>query len=614
MKLCYKLRLIPAVILLCANAYAQPTDSMKAREYLEQLKEIANYNPDSAYELGRKAELIADYQLQNSPKTKIKSVFLKIKGDAVFNLACINHMQGKFNEAEAGYLRTIEIQKQNRNYRELANTYNYLSRIYENRGEGAEFFRLMQKALKLHTRLKDTTGAAMDLIGIADYYFRAGHTDSCLINYEQALRSLRQTHQSEKLAFCLYQYAVILRRLNQKEKAIELLYEALELQETVGNTHAMAQSCLDLGYLFSGQEAYEKAQDYFERAYNLSLKIKSKNLEAKAFAGLGKIHDEQNQPERSLEYYESALRLVEETGAGPGVMALCLNNVGMQHKKMGHRKEAISFLQRALDVGKDHSLPDLRAGLMLNLGSLNYESGEYDRAREYAQQSFNLAQKAGTMDIVLRSAKLLSEIYEALGNLKPALSFLRISEGIKDSVEHAKNTRLLLEKEAEYEVKKKEYELLLSQQRVKLLEEEQKLESRTWAALVSGLLLLLICGSLGVAYRNQKRRTREQKMNAELLTRVQEIEFLREQVNTKLVENSPSADEDLSHYLGVNLSRREIEVLHELCKGKSNKEISESLYISVNTVRSHLLSIYNKLDVKNRTQAVKKAVNLNLAD
>lgn len=52
------------------------------------------------------------------------------------------------------------------------------------------------------------------------------------------------------------------------------------------------------------------------------------------------------------------------------------------------------------------------------------------------------------------------------------------------------------------------------------------------------------------------------------------------------------------------LSPREREVLLQLCQGASNKEIAERLVISQKTVKSHLKSIFNKLDVNDRTQAV----------
>jgi ATP/maltotriose-dependent transcriptional regulator MalT len=57
-----------------------------------------------------------------------------------------------------------------------------------------------------------------------------------------------------------------------------------------------------------------------------------------------------------------------------------------------------------------------------------------------------------------------------------------------------------------------------------------------------------------------------------------------------------------------NLSAREIEVLQLLAKGVSNKEIGKSLHLSTATVKTHLIRIYGKLGVDDRTAAVTTAL------
>ena len=61
-----------------------------------------------------------------------------------------------------------------------------------------------------------------------------------------------------------------------------------------------------------------------------------------------------------------------------------------------------------------------------------------------------------------------------------------------------------------------------------------------------------------------------------------------------------------------NLSPREEEVLQQLSQGATNKEIADSLFISENTVKTHLRNIMDKLHLANRSQAATYAVRRGL--
>jgi DNA-binding CsgD family transcriptional regulator len=58
----------------------------------------------------------------------------------------------------------------------------------------------------------------------------------------------------------------------------------------------------------------------------------------------------------------------------------------------------------------------------------------------------------------------------------------------------------------------------------------------------------------------------------------------------------------------VRLSKREREALAHLAQGLSNREIADRLGISVNTVNKHVQQIFTKLNVRNRVQAARKAL------
>jgi LuxR family transcriptional regulator, maltose regulon positive regulatory protein len=62
----------------------------------------------------------------------------------------------------------------------------------------------------------------------------------------------------------------------------------------------------------------------------------------------------------------------------------------------------------------------------------------------------------------------------------------------------------------------------------------------------------------------------------------------------------------------ILLSARELEVLSLIAQGKSNEEIAGKLFLALNTVKRHASNIYDKLEVKKRTEAVAKARQLGL--
>ena len=60
------------------------------------------------------------------------------------------------------------------------------------------------------------------------------------------------------------------------------------------------------------------------------------------------------------------------------------------------------------------------------------------------------------------------------------------------------------------------------------------------------------------------------------------------------------------------LNKRELQILDLMAQGHSNQEIATKLFISLSTVKTHIQNLFEKLDVKRRTQAVDKAKRLHL--
>jgi ATP/maltotriose-dependent transcriptional regulator MalT len=62
----------------------------------------------------------------------------------------------------------------------------------------------------------------------------------------------------------------------------------------------------------------------------------------------------------------------------------------------------------------------------------------------------------------------------------------------------------------------------------------------------------------------------------------------------------------------LKISTRELEVLQLMSKGLSNQEIADTLFVSLSTIKTHNANLFEKLDVKRRTQAVEVAKKLQI--
>ncbi|MEI2581423.1 response regulator transcription factor [Scytonema sp. PRP1] len=85
--------------------------------------------------------------------------------------------------------------------------------------------------------------------------------------------------------------------------------------------------------------------------------------------------------------------------------------------------------------------------------------------------------------------------------------------------------------------------------------------------------------------------------------------YLDPQIARRVIDNlkppSPSGN-------AANLSQRELEVLRLMVEGLSNPEIAQKLYLSPNTVKTHVRGIMNKLSVDDRVQAAVVALRSGL--
>jgi len=68
--------------------------------------------------------------------------------------------------------------------------------------------------------------------------------------------------------------------------------------------------------------------------------------------------------------------------------------------------------------------------------------------------------------------------------------------------------------------------------------------------------------------------------------------------------------DNLNQHLLKDLTKRELELLQLVCKGLTNQELGDALFVSINTIKTHLKHLYAKLEVRNRAEVIAKVQGL----
>ena len=110
---------------------------------------------------------------------------------------------------------------------------------------------------------------------------------------------------------------------------------------------------------------------------------------------------------------------------------------------------------------------------------------------------------------------------------------------------------------------------------------------------------------------------RKQVGNEELLRAIEAVRhgeaLLDPQTTQRVLQRLRRAEGLIDASAFRRLSRRELEVLHLVSQGKSNREIAETLAVSEKTVRNHVSSLLEKLNLSNRVELATYAVRHHLA-
>lgn len=382
---------------------------------------------------------------------------------------------------------------------------------------------------------------------------------------------------------------------NKIEEAIRVCSQARDMALEDGHVFLAAQATEGLALAHYHQGRLRASAQSCQQVIDMAMQNAAQApLAAAGYVELAGIHTEWNELEKAAELLDEALALCREWG-----IVQTLNEAYTAQSRLLQAKGDIESAWVALEKARhfsamegDTSLVNFR--LAAQQARLNLQAGELDKVIRWVEGT-KAAFASGEQDQHLPAAfvgtlqTMLARAYLAQDKAEEALTVLELLLGPAEAVGAFLHVIEIcaLKALALHALGDTPAALTALERSLALAEPEGYVRVYLDAGRRMATLL---------------REAASQGIHAEyvnkLLAAFEVSKYLR------MEEPTPTLPDPLTP--------RECDILHLISQGLSNEDIAKKLFIALNTVKRHATSIYGKLDVKSRTQAVARARELGL--
>ena len=455
----------------------------------------------------------------------------------------------------------------------------------------------LNKAVELYKTLQLNEEAGKSLTNIGTIYFYQGKVNEAITYCEKAMSYFKDF--PEKAAKTNVNMGVMYRTIGNYDLAIKKQLLALDYFKSVKDTNSEITSLNNIGALYLFFKLYDKSMDYHQQAIDISENYP--DGKARGYGGLGSAYLKLKMSEQAKYNLDTALQLFTELDLKKE-MASTTYNLGDVLFRMKNYDAALKNIQQAQKAFTALKLERERISAINMTGLIYFELQQNDSAILYLQQALDLQKGINDPIIYQSTLRNLAKLYENKGETEKANRLYNIYNESKDSIFSIIAAEKVAESEAKFRLMEKEEELMASKKVNESLSGQLKTYS-IWLILALCLTIFLVV--IYLKKRKEADFTRQQK--AAILKKYSSLEEAYANMYNaleKFQQGKPEAAEQRSLPEWVSeLSTRELEVLSCLAVGMTDQEISDKLFVSLATVRTHCRRIYSKLLVKNRSEA-----------
>ncbi len=395
--------------------------------------------------------------------------------------------------------------------------------------------------------------------------------------------------------------ATVLRWEGRLDEAHEAYQQAIEINQQAGDKNVLLETLCDLAGLQALQGKLRDSLDTCEQALSMArlhFEQMGTRLPAHGYAciRMSDILRERNELEQAREWAREGLELSQDWGQADLLVRVYIYSARAL-KACGDTSEAAAALRSAYRVASELS-PWYIGRVEAWEADLNLECGDLTAVQEWAESQ--------TVDGEIAFHDFESNLTLARVHVLTQPKSGRASESTGGDVE------MLLDRLENLALETGAYRYLLEVQILQALhKQDASLQSQAQEIISSAVRIAAPEGFLRPFLRYGE-AIRSLLVGSQAIDAYDDFHRDVEEALLELIPvDAPRPHPQLTG-LPEPLSPRELEVLRMLPTHLSTTEIADELCVAPSTIRSHIKSIYSKLDVHSRTEAVDRATDLEL--
>lgn len=456
---------------------------------------------------------------------------------------------------------------------------------------------ILNKALKLSKEINYKTGIAKCLTNKGlDYRYKHEYLKS-IKYHKQAIKYYENSWDISSQIKNLNSLGVSYRRINVEEEAIKYYFQALELSEKEEHSKSIAIAMNGIGNAYIVLEKYNIAIKYFKLSLDLEKLCKSLRGTGYSYSNLGEAYMFKEEYDTSFYYHKKALEVANELGI-EGDKAIIFSSIGQMYQNKGDLNMALKYYLDAIPILSKERSKRLLSFSLINIGKIYLEKGESQNSEKYINEGLILSKKISTKDNIVAGHGALSALKEAKGDYKSALEEYKNMVVYRDSIFDIKSHYNAAAMDIKYESDKKDDEIVHLNLQSKV--QKSKIVIQFLAIAILVVLAIFFVLYFRISNKNQNLEIRNMRLKIE--DHLKYISTLEEKDNNHSDNNNYKINKE-----EYGLSSREEEVLSLIAQGLKNQEIADKMFVSLSTIKTHTKNIFEKLDVRNRIEAAKKA-------